>query len=251
VRTDTEIADLRDIPARKVIVATGGLAAPHTGSTGDGLRLLSQAGHTLRPTYPALTGLVAKHPMLSSLKGIRLKPCRITVGQADDVGEVLFTEYGLSGIPAMQVSGAISQQLPATAYLDLLPDWTQGQADDFVRERERAFGHFPKEDFFTGLFHKRVGQALLAQKSDNLAALVKHFPLTITGVRGYPHAQAMGGGCCLSQLDPVDMQSKLVSGLYAAGEVLDVYGDCGGYNLHWAWATGYLAGKGAALSCGR
>jgi hypothetical protein len=91
----------------------------------------------------------------------------------------------------------------------------------------------------------------VSEGAENRPDLLKNWTFTVTGVKGYAHAQVTGGGCCLSEFDPRDMQSKKVPGLYAAGEVLDVYGDCGGYNLHWAWATGVIAGREAALSCGR
>jgi hypothetical protein len=95
------------------------------------------------------------------------------------------------------------------------------------------------------LFHKRIGQALL-KEPENISKKIKKWPFTIIGVKGYSHAQVMGGGCKLTEFNPADMQSTKISGLYAAGELLDVYGDCGGYNLHWAFATGFLAGQGAA-----
>jgi hypothetical protein len=237
--------------SNKLIITTGGLAAPVTGSTGDGLGFLSSFGHTVRLPYPALTPLKARHPSLLSLKGIRVKPCRLTMDGISAYGEVLFTEYGLSGIPAMQVSMYITECGQKTVYLDLLPDWTEHEVFNYINGRKTRFPYFPPEDFFTGLFHKCIGQALLREADKTqFTKIIKKWPFVITGTKGYMHAQVMGGGACLTEFYPKNMESRILPGLYAAGEVLDAAGECGGYNLHWAWATGILAGQGAVKPCG-
>jgi hypothetical protein len=237
-------------------------------------------GHKTVKTFPALTALTVKHPALPSLKGIRLKPCAVTLydGQtlAQDTGEILFTEYGLSGIPVFQISGYMAGRNAATVELNILPEISD--ALSFFRERQKILSERPAEDFFTGLFHKQIGMALLRESGafspsitfskesgafspdmrcadipdTTLACLAKRataWPFTVTGTKGWQGAQVTGGGLCLTGFHAADLSSRFVPGLYAAGEVLDVYGDCGGYNLHWAWATGFLAGQGAARAC--
>lgn len=251
---------------QKLIIATGGMAAPATGSDGAGAAWLSDFGHSIEPYYPALTPLTAKHPALKILKGIRIKPARLTLmaGKhflAAETGELLFTEYGLSGIPAMQVSGSVCHHTSVTGYIDLLPDMTLPETFSYLQSRRAWMGYLPLEHLFTGMLHKQVGQAILndaglRQKTTSidsltdrqleaLSSVMKQWIFSITGVKGYTFAQVSGGGALLSEFNPCDLQSLKIPGLYAAGEILDVHGDCGGYNLHWAWITGFLAGSGA------
>jgi predicted Rossmann fold flavoprotein len=176
---------------------------------------------------------------------------------AEESGEVLFTDYGLSGIPALQVSGAANgvDGKQINAVIDLLPQITEGDAAERLQERYKIFKDAEPEYFLTGWFHKRIGQALLreiklmpssgGEYCNRLARLMKNWAFPVTGVKGFSHAQVTGGGVPLNEFVPETMSSRLVPGLFAAGEVLDVYGDCGGYNLHWAWTTGMLAGQGA------
>jgi predicted Rossmann fold flavoprotein len=252
--------------AKAVIIAVGGKAAPQTGSDGSGYDMLRQLGHTVLPVFPALVPLTAQHPSFKMLKGIRAKPCRITLTMANRplsscVGEVLFTEYGLSGIPAMQVSGAVYSVANVKAVLDLLPGIPPHNILKLLMERRELFSNTLVEHFFTGLLHKQLGQALLKEAGveslsvpaidlsdrilERLSVLVKNWEFTITGTRGFSAAQVTGGGVSLEEFDSKTMESLKVPGLFAAGEVLDAYGDCGGYNLHWAWTTGLLAGRGA------
>jgi predicted flavoprotein YhiN len=232
--TYDELTDL--LKSNPVILATGGLAAPATGSTGDGLSFMAKLGHTVMPPYPALTSLKINHPGLPSLKGIRLKPCKLTMNGVSHTGEVLFTEYGLSGIPAMQLSGCFTG--PTDIHLDLLPDMSREEAMQMLNAH--AVLPYMRDEPYAGLFHKNLSAVLLKSKAD-----LKDFTMQVTGVMGYNHAQVTGGGVTLNEFDPASMKSLRVQNLFAAGEVLDVYGDCGGYNLHWAWTTGIKAGQGA------
>jgi predicted Rossmann fold flavoprotein len=265
--------------SRKLIIATGGMAAPHTGSDGIGYTWLSSFGHIMEPAYPALTPLLAEHPALKVLKGLRIKPCRLTLVTNDgrvlavDTGELLFTEFGLSGIAAMQVSGAAGgyggRVYGIKVYADLLPELPEEELPTVLRTRREELAYLPAEHFFTGWFHKQIGRALLQMAGldihnlnthrhtvgdmltdghlNALASILKSWAFMVTGTRGFAAAQITGGGARLDEFDTGTLSSLKMPGLFAAGELLDVYGDCGGYNLHWAWTTGCLAGRAAVM----
>ena len=243
-----------------VVVATGGKAAPFTGSDGSGIFLLSHLGHSITAPYPALTPLIVKHPSLASLKGIRISGCRVALFSkkneiAADSGEIIFNEAGISGIPALNISGAAHGNGNLSALVDLAPELDSEEVKKILARRLARYSERPAELFFTGWFHKRVGQALLREAGcdsvnnkslERLASVIKRWTFPVTGVKGFSSAQATGGGVSLAEFSCENLESKKIPGLFATGEVLDVYGDCGGYNLHWAWTTGFLAGEGAA-----
>ena len=239
------------IYAKRVVVATGGLAAVGSNLAYDWLKAL---GHKSCATFPALVPLTAKHPF-PQLKGVRVH-AKLSLHQggreqAADTGEVQFTAYGLSGIPAMQVSNKYQSEIPdALAILDLVPNQSESDLTAEIRERQRMLA--PQSDLFVGWLHKHIAAEVQKAAGHNkddpagLAHALKNWAIPLKGTRGFEHAQTTGGGIRLSDFDPANMESRRVPGLFVAGELLDVYGDCGGYNLQWAWSTGILAGKGAA-----
>ncbi len=252
----------------RVIVATGGRAAPKLGSDGGGYALLTGLGHTLTRCAPGLVQLRASSPLLPSLKGLRV-PGTLAIaidGQPDRraTGEILFADYGLSGIAAMEVSrnvaAAIHCKRQVIAHLCLLPDVSADEARRVIDQRCTLFAEQPVGLLFTGLFPRRVGEALCktceiapdtwgkkatpAQRAA-LASLLLDWPFPINGTQGYDQAQVTVGGIDTAAFHPATLESTLVPGLYATGEVLDVDGDCGGFNLHFAWATGMLAARAA------
>ncbi len=264
-----DIGEAQPLIADGVIIATGGRAAPKLGSDGSGYALLTNLGHTLTRCAPGLVQLRCASPLLPSLKGLRAPGALdITIdGQSDRraVGEILFADYGLSGIAAMEVSrnvaAAIHNKRVVTAHLCLLPDLSADEARRMIDQRCALFAEQPVNLLFTGLFPRRIGEALIkfcditldtwgkklspAQRNA-LAAAVRDWPFSITGTQGYDQAQVTVGGIDTADFDPATLESTLVPGLYATGEVLDVDGDCGGFNLHFAWATGLLAARAAA-----
>lgn len=263
-----ELSDSEMITSHTVVIATGGKAAPATGSDGDGFKFLAALGHTIHTPYPALVPLTARHPFLKALKGVRVRPAALTLTENDfvlarETGELLFTEYGLSGIPAMQVSGALHEREQVMARIDLFPDKPQSELRDILFQRRSQLGKYPAPHMFTGLLHKALGCAILNtinanyqslamtqitdKQMNSLVSFLKDWVMPITGTTGFVNAQTTGGGADLSQFDPLTLMSKKIPGLFAAGEVLDAYGDCGGYNLHWAWTTGFLAGYNAFI----
>ncbi len=254
----------------RVIVATGGLAAPQLGCDEVGYRMLQANGHTTQPSYPTIVHITSSTPYCKMMQGIRVKGCvRIAVeGKVARVetGEVLFTEDGLSGPPIFQLSRVASHAAAAkkacTVTLDLFPDMTH---DTLVSKFYARIGQNPSktiEELFIGWLHKKVAIPVIKQSAigspvtpcenldyDMIVALaesMKALVFQVTGTRGFKFAQATAGGICIDEIDLETMASRLVPNLYVAGEVLDVDGDCGGYNLQWAWSTGYIAGNAAA-----
>ena len=262
-------ADGRSFFADRVILTTGGKAAPKLGSDGSGYVLAQQLGHRCVPVYPALVALKCDMNGLGGLKGIRAQAgLTLMAGDhtlAQDVGEVQFAEYGLSGIPAMQVSGRLSRLRKGekcTALVDLFPQWQSDALFRYLKTRQKADPRGTLETLLLGTVHKRLAYAVLksaglqplsrpcgtltAAELHRLADMLKAWPFPVTGTQGWEFAQVAGGGIPLKEVNPSTMESTLVPGLYLAGEVLDVVGDCGGFNLHWAWCSGMRAAKEAA-----
>ena len=257
--------------ARKVIVACGGPAAPDLGGSGFGAELMAGLGHEVLPAAPSLTPLCCEEKVFRSLKGIRVRAgltARLTA--TEDVlrrerGELQLTEYGVSGIPALNASTqaalALASGLGVKLCVDLLPDMPGGAVEAMLFERRKAFLARRCEGFLLGVFHRRIGElvqkraGLLPERQvgsltdDELWALAqvcKDLRFRCVGVQPFGRAQCATGGASLAQFSPKTLESLVCPGIYAAGEVLDVAGDCGGFNLHFAWVSGRLAGRAAA-----
>jgi len=237
----------KSIAARRVIIAAGGCAAPTHGSDGSGFALLRGLGHGIVEPRPALVQIKCDSALLPMLKGIRVQ-ARVKIERDGKTlrraeGEILFTGDGLSGIAAMEVS---RDTAPGTiAVLDLLPEWSVYKLSDMLYEWHKARPEYTPAQQLAGLLPKRVAEAVL-KDADDIATASKRFVLPVTGTRGFGHAQVTAGGADVRAFDPMTMESRVVPGLFACGEALDVDGGCGGFNLHWAWASGVLAGASAA-----
>lgn len=251
------------VTADRVIVCCGGLAGEKLGGTKSGYALLSSLGHRRTPLHPALVQLRTDPTYVRALKGVRAE-ARVVLEEAGAViaqsaGEVQFTDYGVSGPAVFEVSRAASTAAgEVTARLDLLPGLPRGELEGLLARRVEDLPGLPLENLLTGMLHNRLGQTVLRYAGCGLsgtvngltgtdlgriAAAVKDFTLPVTGTLGFDAAQVTAGGMDTAEFDPNTLRSRLVPGLYAAGEVLDVDGDCGGYNLQWAWASGRLAGR--------
>ena len=258
--------DGQTLSAPYMLCAMGGQAAPNLGGCADGLHLMHGVGHRTRPCFPALTPLKCEHPRLRALKGIRAvgSVSLVIDGKtaATESGEILFQDYGLSGIAVMQLSGAAAQALAHHQPVELrlnLCGLTQPQALMRLTERRALLAPRPLENFLTGWLPKRLGQTLirlcgaddLMAASDSLteaqlqvlSSLMTGWTLPVTAPLGFQQAQVTRGGLDRADFDPETLASRLQAGLYAAGEVLDVDGPCGGYNLQWAWASALLAAR--------
>ncbi len=267
------------LKSRTVILATGGPAAPQLGGTDSGYALLKPFGHDSCRPLPAIVQIMTDKTLVKSLSGIRLEGVATLRRGGREVrseaGEILFTDYGLSGPPILQLGGWVSRALAETAggdhdleiSLDFFPDSDRAELVEGLIRRSVRLSGVTGADFLSGMLNKRVGQMLVKtalgrspaegippldlKDARTLAAAIKDTRIRVTGVQGWREAQVTAGGALTSGFDPKTMASRLATGLYACGEVLDIDGDCGGYNLHWAWCSGFLAGASAAAAAGR
>lgn len=254
-----------------VILACGSEAAPRTGSTGDGYCFARELGHQIIPPLPALTGVYARENDRGTLAGVRMD-AKVTLLIDKEVciveeGEVQFASYGLSGIPVFQVSRYVSRALKEDSTceidLDLCPSYTVQKLEELLKNKKRSeyAGTRTGTDILLGMFPEKLSQILLARAGISLkkkrwewtsadcrrlAEQIKGLRFHIFGCRGYEQAQVCTGGVPLTELKGISMESAIVPGLYFSGELLDVDGACGGYNLQWAWSSGFLAGVHAA-----
>lgn len=231
-------------------------------ATGGGGSALESLGHVREPLWPALVPLATDTRSIRGLSGVRVRcAARILDGAgatvASERGELLFRDYGVSGIIILDLSRAA---LPgSTLSLDFFPDLDPVDMEQLLADRGSTLGWRSAGRFFDGMLHTRVAQAVLraaevssdtpatALDTSALARLLKDFRLAVTGLGDSAQAQVTRGGARLDGFDPATLASLIVPGVFAAGEVLDVDGRCGGFNLHWAWASGIVAGRGAAV----
>lgn len=245
----------------KLIVACGGCAGKALGGTMSGYELLSQLGHSRTALHPSLTQIRTDPAPIRGLKGVRAD-CRMRL-RADgrtiqeDAGEAQFTEMGVSGPVAFALSRAAGQAQGAELLLDFLRDYPAPQVRGLLQARRAAFPVLAGEELLSGMLHPRLGKTLcharglgaqpLASVSDAaldaLVNAIKYFSLPVTGVSGFESAQVTAGGVRTAEFRADTLESRLAPGVFACGEVLDIDGDCGGYNLQWAWSSGYVAGK--------
>lgn len=250
--------------ADRVIVACGGRAGGKLGGVEDGYTLLQGFGHSCTELRPALVQLRTKGILTRGLKGIRARAdVRVMRGNritAAERGEVQFTEYGLSGPAVFAVSREATRGDGAVVTLDLFPELTREELTAVLLRRIQTRPDLTLDDVFTGTVQNRLGRMLVrslelngavplkdaAGSAELLAARGKDFSFRVLGSLGFDQAQVTAGGIRTTEFDPQSLESRLCSGLYACGEVLDVDGDCGGYNLQWAWSSGWTAGISAA-----
>ena len=267
------LSDGTGIPADAVVVATGGLSYPSTGATGDGYHFAEETGHRIDSCRPALVPLVTQEDYIPKMQGLSLRnvTLRIPYGKKKEFkefGELLFTHFGISGPLALSASSYIGSALEENqksggnglpAFLDLKPALTEKQLDDRLL---REFGEAKNKEFknvIPGLFPASLRPVMLElsgipgekpvreitkEERKNFISLIKSFPFTITGTRGYKEAIITQGGVSVKDVNPSTMESRRVGGLYFAGEVLDLDGVTGGYNLQIAWATAHTAAEG-------
>ncbi len=252
-------------PADCVVIATGGLAYPLTGSTGDGYELARQAGHQVTATCPSLIPLETCDPWVPSLQGLSLKNVRLTARLRkktlfSGLGEMMFTHYGITGPLVLTLSALLPQDGMETAAvtLDLKPGLTEEQLKQRIQREFDAHGSRQLAGALAELLPRRLLEAVLEaaglapdlsihhlsrQQRETLLSSFKALPIHLKGRRGFDEAVVTRGGVDVREIDPKTMQSRKAEGLYFAGEVLDVDGFTGGFNLQIAFSTGYSAGK--------
>lgn len=258
-----------NVHADAVILATGGKASPALGSDGSGYAFAKSFGHSISPVVPALVQLHGKGTFFKNVAGVRVNAeVNIYVDGrrlASDTGELQLTNYGISGIPVFQVSRyaalALQEKAVPTAVLDFMPEYSVESLCSYFRKRKELNPVKTAEEFLVGMFNKKLIPILLRASGirgnipvkdleepqlKRLASKCKTFEVEITAANPFEQAQICAGGVRTSEIHDTTMESRIVENLYITGELLDIDGICGGYNLQWAWSTGVLAGKSAA-----
>ncbi|MFC1495793.1 NAD(P)/FAD-dependent oxidoreductase [Candidatus Margulisiibacteriota bacterium] len=257
-----------EIKAKSYLIATGGLSYPETGSTGDGYKYAKKLGHTIVETKPALTPIKVKEKWIAELMGLSLKNVSISIYQnnkkrGEKFGEALFTHRGLSGPIVLDLSNIVRDLItvgPVEIRIDFKPALDYQKLDQRI---QRDFNEHPKAIYknilsrllptklipiiikLSGIVYDKKVNLITKEERKKLLHLLKEFKLTATGIIGYDKAVVTAGGICLKEVDSKTMQSKIIDNLYFAGEILDLDGSTGGFNLQVCWSTGYVAGKNA------
>ena len=258
----------KKMKADAVIVATGGISYPSTGSTGDGYRFARETGHRVTELLPSLVPMEVRQWYAKELQGLSLRniEIRITDGKKklyEEFGEMLFTHYGVTGpviLSASSVMGKTLRKKELTLHIDLKPALSEEQLDKRILREFDANHNKQYKNSIDSLFPAKLKPVMIElseiepekkvneitkEERQRLVHLIKDFTMTLTGLRGYNEAIITKGGVSVKEIDPGTMESKIIKGLYFAGEVLDLDAVTGGYNLQIAWSTGYLAGINA------
>ena len=258
----------KKMKADAVIVATGGISYPSTGSTGDGYRFAKEAGHKVTELLPSLVPMEVRQWYAKELQGLSLRniEIRITDGKKklyEEFGEMLFTHYGVTGpviLSASSVVGKTLRKKELTLHIDLKPALSEEQLDKRILREFDTNHNKQYKNSIDSLFPAKLKPVMIElseiepekkvneitkEERQRLVHLIKDFTMTLTGLRGYNEAIITKGGVSVKEIDPGTMESKIIKGLYFAGEVLDLDAVTGGYNLQIAWSTGYLAGINA------
>ncbi len=266
-----ELEDGKVYKGDRVIITTGGKAMPSSGSDGNGYDLAARLGHTIIDIFPALVQLKLEGPFFKRLDGVKF------IGTAEiihnnksvaiDRGDILFTNYGVSGPPILQISRKAGELLKAgqEAYLkitimDMMP---KDELRTLLKKRWQISSSKPLDFSLVGLINKRLIPVVLmeagindagrpvaslsAKEQERIVDILTDWRFKIRGTRSWPSAQVTAGGVDTKEISQDTMESKLVEGLFFAGEIIDIDGQCGGFNLQWAWSSGYIAGQNAAL----
>jgi len=244
-----------------VLIATGGLAMPTLGAVGDGYGFAKSFGHTIVPTFASLVQLETKESF-KSISGVKLQG-NIEVMQSRDKiacasGDILFTNYGISGSSILDISRVVNKALQnsdeVVVVMDLMSGYSKEQLKNILLKRAKNSNAKSVALWLDGFINSKLAlylsKDIRVKNADNLTTKdvinlvyrLKNFKATVTGSRGFKSAEVTAGGVKTDEIDPKTMESKLQKGLFFSGEVLDIDADCGGYNLHWAWASGYSAG---------
>ena len=256
------------IIADKIIFATGGMSSQNLGSNGSGINLLKSLGHSCTKLTPALVQLKTPPEKVKPLKGIKitgnLKMYNGSNFLKEDYGEILFTDYGISGPPVFQLSTLFARYKNLIAYIDFMSSFSEEEVFNILKDRKKLLNYTNMENYFNGLLNKRLGN-IIAKNSGieklsflvkhltddilkNMANLIKNYKLEILDTNGFNNAQVTAGGLKTNEFNDKTLESKIIKGLYCAGEILDVLGDCGGFNLQWAWSSSYVATKSCIKS---
>lgn len=267
-----ELSDGRSFQADRVVLACGGKAMPSSGSDGNGFDLAKRLGHTIIDIFPALVQIKLEGDFFKQIDGVKfVGTCEVLSDNktvAKDRGDILFGNYGVSGPPVLQVSRKAGELLNSKQSgilkISIIDTMSKEEVDKLLIKR---FKNMPDKDLdfsLVGLINKRLIPVVLKQagisdikkpvrklsdsQRQKIAHILTDWRFKITGTKSWPSAQVTAGGVNTDEIDPFTMESALVKGLFFSGEIVDIDGACGGFNLQWAWSSGYVAGKNAALS---
>lgn len=250
---------------KKVVIATGGISAPQLGDGKEGYRLSKNLGHSLTPLFPSLVQMVTKEKFVKTVSGVKFDGLvRVFIDGEERTskrGDLLFTDYGISGSAILDISRVASKGVldgkNVTLSVNLLPGFSKEKLKNFFQSRLNNSANKDITVWLEGVLHKKLA-ALVLKESDltvirtkdlktkdlnRLIYTIQNIKLTVTDTKGFKTSEVTAGGISTKEIDPKTFKSKLVQNLYFTGEVLDVDGDCGGYNLHFAWGSGILAGQ--------
>lgn len=256
----------KKIEAGRVIIAAGGQSYPELGSNGSGFELAKELGHSVTKLSPSIVQLKTEKNQVKGLQGIKTDVAVTAYGDNKKIctydGELLFTDYGISGNVVFNISFVMPLYKDVEFEIDFMEKFDYNEIYEMLKERKKIMSHLTMENYFNGMINKKLGQFLskvsgieklskpVKDLSDSdirkLCTVLKKYRVKILETTGFKNAQVTAGGVSLDEVNTETLESKIVKGLYFSGEVLDVYGECGGFNLQWAWASGYIAGENAA-----
>ena len=256
----------KKIEAGRVIIAAGGQSYPELGSNGSGFELAKELGHSVTKLSPSIVQLKSEKHQVKGLQGIKTDVAVTAYGDNKKIctydGELLFTDYGISGNVVFNISFVMPLYKNVEFEIDFMEKFDYNELYEILKERKKIMSHLTMENYFNGMINKKLGQFLskvsgieklskpVKDLNDSeirkLCTVLKKYRVKILDTTGFKNAQITAGGVSLDEVNPETLESKIVKGLYFSGEVLDVYGECGGFNLQWAWASGYIAGKNVA-----
>ena len=258
--------DRKKIEADRVILAAGGQSYPELGSNGSGFELVKELGHSVTKLSPSIVQLKTEKHQVKGLQGIKTDVAVTAYGDNKKIctydGELLFTDYGISGNVVFNISFVMPLYKNVEFEIDFMEKFGYNELYEMLKERKNIMSHLTMENYFNGMINKKLGQFLskmsgieklskpVKDLNDSeirkLCTMLKKYRIKILDTTGFKNAQVTAGGVSLNEINTETLESRIVKGLYFSGEVLDVYGECGGFNLQWAWASGYIAGKNSA-----
>lgn len=258
--------DRKKIEAGRVILAAGGQSYPELGSNGSGFELAKELGHSVTRLSPSIVQLKSEKHQVKGLQGIKTDVAVTAYGDNKKIctydGELLFTDYGISGNVVFNISFVMPLYKNVEFEIDFMEKFDYNELYEILKERKKMMSHLTMENYFNGMINKKLGQFLskvsgieklskpVKDLNDSeirkLCTVLKKYRIKILDTTGFKNAQVTAGGVSLDEVNSETLESRIVKGLYFSGEVLDVYGECGGFNLQWAWASGYIAGKNVA-----
>ncbi|QLY79993.1 NAD(P)/FAD-dependent oxidoreductase [Clostridium intestinale] len=259
----TDNTDFSEFSCEKLILSCGGKSAEKTGSDGSGYKLAKELGHSIIKPLPAIVQLKLNYPSLKALSGTKFDAlASILVDDIvirSDLGEVLFTDYGISGPPILQLSHIASKSIEndkkVSVVVDLFPNKSEEDIENFIYGHFSMFSHRKVIDSLIGVLNKKLIPTFLKEakindlhkpvydltwsEKSNIISLMKKWQFSCVGTNGFNNAQVTSGGINTSEVNSSTLESRIIDNLYFTGEILDVHGDCGGFNLQWAWSSAY------------